>query len=235
MLNKEIHTTALGVTPGNVHFSLGLRCDQLLEDTLAQIEASKMVLDTVGLTSGERRCEDVEESPRRGKKQKWMRKTLAEMASDMEFMGKKSVGKSRPKGALWASPGLELMFERLLGAIVAGSEEVRKAIEANMEAVAESNYEVGLLHGAVGAVAESVLNQNRLMQGFRGDVAGDVTRNVMQAMTREMESHMEERRREEAGKVAKGPSGVQGSASNGDDEAEEGDVGNIGNVGVPEA
>ena len=87
----------------------------------------------------------------------------------------------------------------------------------------ESNYEVGLLRGAVGAVAESVLNQNRLMQGFRGDMAGDVTRNVMQAMAREMESHMEERRREEAGEVAEGPLGVQGSASDGDDEAEEGD------------
>ena len=127
------------------------------------------------------------------------------------------------------------MFERLLRAIVAGSEEVRKAIEANMEAVAESNYEVRLLHGAVGAVAELVLNQNRLMQGFRGDVAGNVTRNMMQAMAREMELHMGEGRREEAGEVAEGPSGVQGSASDGDDEAEEGDVGNVGNVGVPEA
>ena len=123
------------------------------------------------------------------------------------------------------------MFERLLGAIVAGSEEVQKAIEANTEAVADSNYEVGLLRGAVGAVAELVLKQNRLMQGFRRDVAGNVMRNMMQVMAREMESHMEERRREEA----KGPSDVQGSASNGDDEAEEGDVGNIGNMGVPEA
>ena len=52
------------------------------------------------------------------------------------------------------------MFERLLGAIVAGSEEVQKAIEANTEAVADSNYEVGLLRGAVGAVAELVLKQN---------------------------------------------------------------------------
>ena len=218
-----------------------LRCDQLPEDTLAQIEASKtassskMVLDMVGSTSGERRHKDGEESPRRGEKRKWMRKTLAKTASDVEFVGKKLVGKSRPKGALRASPGLELMFKRLLRAIVAGSEEVRKAIEANMEAVAESNYEVGLLHGAVGAVAELVLNQNRLMQGFHGDVAGDVTRNMMQAMAREMESHMGEGRREEAGEVAEGPSGVQGSVSDGDDEAEEGDVGNIRNVGVPEA
>ena len=214
-----------------------LKCHQLPEDTLAQIEASKtassskMVLDTAGLTSGERRREDGEESPRRGEKRKRMRKTLAETASDVEFVGEKSAGKSRPKGASRASPGLELMFERLLGAIVAGSEEVRKAIEANTEAVADSNYEVGLLRGAVGAVAESVLNQNRLMQGFRGDVAGDVTRNVMQAMAREMELHMEERRGEEA----EGPSGMQGSASDGDEEAEEGDVGNVGNVGVPEA
>ena len=215
-----------------------LRCDQLPEDTLAQIEvsktasSSKMVLDTAGSTSGERRREDGEETLRRGEKRKRMRmrKTLAETASDVEFVGKKSAGKSRPKGASRASPGLELMFERLLGAIVAGSEEVRKAIEANTEAVAESNYEVGLLHGAVGAVTESVLNQNRLMQGFHGDVAGDNTRNVMQVMAREMESHMEERRREE---VAEGPLGVQGSASDGDDEAEEGDVGNVGNVGVP--
>ena len=197
----------------------------------------KMVLDTAGLMSGERRCEDGEESSRRGEKRKRMRKTLAEMASDVEFVGEKLAGKSHLKGALWASPGLELMFERLLGAIITGLEEVQKAIEANMEAVADSNYEVGLLHSAIGAVAESVLNQNRLMQGFHGDMAGDVTRNVMQAMAREMESHMEERRREEAGEVVEGPSGVQGSASDGDDEAEEGDVGNVGNVGnvgVPE-
>ena len=51
-----------------------LRCDQLPEDTLVQIEASKMasslkmVLDTAGSMSGERRGEDGEESPRRGKK-----------------------------------------------------------------------------------------------------------------------------------------------------------------------
>ena len=133
-----------------------LRCDQLPEDMLAQIEASKMVLDMAGLMSGERRREDGEESPRRDEKQKRMRKTLAETASNVEFMGKKSVGKLRPKGASQASPGLELMFERLLRAIVAGSEEVRKAIKANTEAVAESNYEVGLLCGAVGAVAKSV-------------------------------------------------------------------------------
>ena len=143
-----------------------LKCHQLPEDTLAQIEALKttlslkMVLDTAGLTSGERRCEDGEESSRRGEKRKQMRKTLAETASDVEFVGEKSAGKSHPKGALWASPGLELMFERLLGAIITGLEEVRKAIEANMEAVADSNYKVGLLHSAIGAVAESVLNQN---------------------------------------------------------------------------
>ena len=214
-----------------------LKCHQLPEDTLAQIEASKttlslkMVLDTAGLTSGERRCEDGKESSRRGEKRKRMRKTLAKTASDVEFVGEKSAGKSHPKGALWASPGLKLMFERLLGAIITGLEEVRKAIEANTEAVADSNYEVGLLHSAIGAVAESVLNQNRLMQGFHGDVAGDVTRNVMQAMAREMESHMEERRREEA----EGPLGMQGSTSDGDDEAEEGDVGNVGNMGVPKA
>ena len=69
------------------------------------------------------------------------------------------------------------------------------------------------------------------MQGFRRDVAGDDMRNMMQVMVREMESHMEKRRREKA----EGPSGVQGSASDGDDEAEEGDVGNIRNVGVPKA
>ena len=73
------------------------------------------------------------------------------------------------------------------------------------------------------------------MQGFHGGVAGDVTRNVMQAMAREMESYMEERRREAVAKVAEGPSGIQGSTSDGDDDAEEGDVGNIGNVGVPKA
>ena len=28
MLDKEIHTTALGITPGDVHFSLGLMDDQ---------------------------------------------------------------------------------------------------------------------------------------------------------------------------------------------------------------
>ena len=89
-----------------------------------------------------------------------MRKTLAKAASDVEFVGEKSVGKSHPKGASQASPGLELMFERFLGAIVTGSEEVQKAIEANTEAVADSNYEVRLLRGAVGAVAELVLKQN---------------------------------------------------------------------------
>ena len=31
------------------------------------------------------------------------------------------------------------------------------------------------------------------MQGFCGDMAGDIIRNVMQAMAREMESHMEEK------------------------------------------
>ena len=35
--------------------------------------------------------------------------------------------------------------------------------------------------------------------------------------------------------MVEGPSGMQGSVSDGDNEAEEGDVGNIGNVGVPEA
>ena len=52
------------------------------------------------------------------------------------------------------------MFKRLLGAIVTGSEKVQKAIEANMEAVADSNYEVRLLCSAIGAVTKLVLNQN---------------------------------------------------------------------------
>ena len=53
-----------------------LKCHQLPEDMLAQIEASettlslKMVLDTAGLTSGEMRCEDGEESSRRGREAK---------------------------------------------------------------------------------------------------------------------------------------------------------------------
>ena len=51
-----------------------LKCHQLPEDMLMQIEAlkvassSKMVLDTAGSTSGERRCENGEDSLRRGKK-----------------------------------------------------------------------------------------------------------------------------------------------------------------------
>ena len=70
-----------------------------------QIEASKvassskMVLDTAGSTSGERRRENGEESPRRGEKRKRMWKALAEAASDVEFVGEKSVGKSHLKGA----------------------------------------------------------------------------------------------------------------------------------------
>ena len=35
--------------------------------------------------------------------------------------------------------------------------------------------------------------------------------------------------------MVEGPSGMQGSASDGDNEAEEGDVGNIRNMGVPKA
>ena len=82
-----------------------LKCHQLPEDTLAQIKAlkvassSKMVLDTAGSMSGERRRENGEESPRRGEKRKQMQKTLAEVASDVEFVGEKSVGKSHPKSA----------------------------------------------------------------------------------------------------------------------------------------
>ena len=143
-----------------------LKCHQLPEEILVQIEALKMalslkmVLDTAGSMSGERRREDGEESPRRGEKRKQMWKALAEMVSDVEFVGEKLAGTSRPKGALQLSPGFELMFERLLRAIIVGLEEVWRAIEANTEAVAKSNYEVRLLHGAVDVVAESVLTQN---------------------------------------------------------------------------
>ena len=89
-----------------------LKCHQLPKEALAQIKvsktasSSKMVLDMAGSTSGERRCEDGEESPRRGEKRKWMWKTLAKTASDVEFVGEKSAGKLHPKGTSWASPGV---------------------------------------------------------------------------------------------------------------------------------